>query len=1685
VQKANRIASRLRRRSIATFKIIAAAGVVLAGPQVKASLSSWDNTTGNWSDGTHWGGSAPVSDAGNALTFGSGSADYTTTFDLGTGFQLNQLNLLADPGRTNALVASLTANTLDFVPNGATDPMIALSGGGTWRIGNNIRVGTGANLNLNVATGSALVFAGSAAPAGTATSISPVSGSAMVTVTGGGTVVWRSITTDMTVNNGLVTTDADGDFLGNNALTIGANGIVDTAGFAEGWGSISGIVGAQFRGSVNVGAATGNFVYAGTISNRTSSTTVPGFGTFGSASSTAAVTKSGGHTLTLSGQNTYSGATTINAGTLVYAADPVASGTTNGLATGTITSSPFGVGSVTIAGGTLSVDASRTIVNPMTFSANTSSFVDVPAGAELTNTGQITYTGTVTKTGAGLWRITAGNGSANAASVLNVNAGTVQLTDIFSGTGGSGDMNATAINVNNGGTFIFGSSPAFGSENPDLPNGTYITVNTGGTVTWNIGEDYGGINLFGGAIGMRGNINLAGASASEIQSGTISKLGGSPGIGGAQTLNKTTPGTVMITGVPLNNTGGLNIQDGVLSTDSAIASVSGSNPITAPITFGTATTAGTLRYTANTNTGTLSRSVTINAGGGTIDVSDPAGTLTYSGVASGSGPFTKAGPGTLVLSGSNSYTGGTTISGGTLQIGAGTAGGAITGNVSIASGGTLAFNRSDDLSFAGNITGAGGLSKQGAGIASLTGTVNYTGATNIAGGTLRLAPAMFSAVTVADGASLAIVNATNAASTLTATSIGLGAAGSTIRFELDQATNPTVPLLNVTQTEGLALNGGSHTIAISDKKSLSVGQFKLIAYSGANISSGFTLAPLPARTQGALVYAASSIDLNVTGVDSIKWNGNASNVWDQGSDINVGGTMNFKLSSNSSATNFVANDVVVFDDSAAGATTIEINDALQPSSATFDNASKNYTIQSTSGTGSIAGTGSITKQNTGTLNILTNNTYTGGTAVAGGTLNIGNGGTTGDIGAGPLTITAGAVVWNRSDDISFSSAITNNGSISKPGSNNLGLSGPLTGTGTIAMGGGALTLIASSDYTYSGIISGPAAISKQGTGVVTLAGNNTYSGGTTINSGTLQVGAGGSSGAIVGDVSVVGVSGANGALFFNRSDTYTYAGNINSNGGRIVNAGTGNTILAGVITQSSTSPGTIAAQNGTLTLANPNTTGLFGTVSASSGATVAIDTTAGDTTYANIFSGQGTLAKVGTGTATLTAANSFTGSLQINAGTLILADPGAGTGTSGDINATDISVNSGGTFIFGQGGIAGENPDLPDTTFITIKTGGTVFWRVGEQIGGIHLQGGTLSMDGGGETSNGVSETWTSGTVTTTGATAFTAGGGVVITKNTSGTVNVTGAAIVGSVLDIQEGTVAFANAGNLGSAAVRLGSATTTGTFEYQGATASRAGAFALNGGGVVRVTQAATALTLSGVFSGTGNLAKDGPGTLILTGTNTYTGGTTITSGALLANGQTGTNSATGSGPVTVGGGAGAASLGGTGGITGPLTLADSGKLAPGDAPSGISTTGILSVTKTVTFNANSTFEPQIGDASASLQPAKGTDYDQLVVKGTGQAVTIADGAILNLQVLPGVQHDQVFTVLDQTGGGTLAGAFRDTSGNLLSEGALFSAGGQNFLISYANGDVTVSAVPEPASIGLSAAAAGLLLLRRRRRA
>ena len=133
--------------------------------------------------------------------------------------------------------------------------------------------------------------------------------------------------------------------------------------------------------------------------------------------------------------------------------------------------------------------------------------------------------------------------------------------------------------------------------------------------------------------------------------------------------------------------------------------------------------------------------------------------------------------------------------------------------------------------------------------------------------------------------------------------------------------------------------------------------------------------------------------------------------------------------------------------------------------------------------------GKLIKTGTATLTLTGTSLYAGGTTMSAGTLQIGNGGTSGSI-VGNVVVNS-LLAFNRSDTSIF-----------------------------------------------GGAISGTGSLEQRGPGTTILSGANTYTGGTIINAGTLQVGNGGVAGSIVGNVA------NDGAIAFNRSNALTFGGSI-------------------------------------------------------------------------------------------------------------------------------------------------------------------------------------------------------------------------------------------------------------------------------------------------------------------------------------------------------------------------------------------------------------------------------------------------------------------------------------------------------------------------------------------------------------
>jgi autotransporter-associated beta strand protein len=154
----------------------------------------------------------------------------------------------------------------------------------------------------------------------------------------------------------------------------------------------------------------------------------------------------------------------------------------------------------------------------------------------------------------------------------------------------------------------------------------------------------------------------------------------------------------------------------------------------------------------------------------------------------------------------------------------------------------------------------------------------------------------------------------------------------------------------------------------------------------------------------ALIVPALTWDNAGSTGDGATWDVNANQNWSYisapAATVNPNNTPVIFNDNNNAASNGGTN---------ANAYNVKLNTLVTPASVTVNNSLGNYTI---SGTGGIGGTGSLSKLGTGTLKMSTANTYTGGTIVDGGVLEIAptsSPATSTALGTGPLTINGATV----------------------------------------------------------------------------------------------------------------------------------------------------------------------------------------------------------------------------------------------------------------------------------------------------------------------------------------------------------------------------------------------------------------------------------------------------------------------------------------------------------------------------------------------------------------------------------------------------------------------------------------------------------------------------------------------------
>lgn len=889
--------------------------------------------------------------------------------------------------------------------------------------------------------------------------------------------------------------------------------------------------------------------------------------------------------------------------------------------------SNLGTGSLSIDNATFALLRSYAVTSNRSISLSGSATVSVIFGSWFVD-GSISGSGSLIKTGASLLALETTNSYTGSTTI---SVGTLALN------GPSNSISSSSyVYVNSGAFLNLGSNQTI----QDLTGASLGTVSLN-SYSLTLGSSNGGDQVFAGNIVGTGSIIKQGTSTEVFQ--------------GINTYS-----------------GNTSIQDGTLRLEGSTNSLPNSPVVSISsggvLALGSNQTIHDLTGDGNVSLGTFQ----LTFGGST---STPQ---TFSGQISDSGSIVKAGTGTAILTGNSNYTGGTTLGSGTLQIGQdaslGTGGLTVTGNSTLAIGYSSTMSHPiqinqpisfsiDTLGFTPEISAiisgvsGAGINKTDAGTLTLSAANTYTGITTISGGTLSLSGGSdcildSSAVYIASGATLAL------ASNQTIQDL-TGAEGSFVNLGTSQLTFGTANNQTFAgQISGSGLDSllkqGSGVVTLTGDSD----------YTGATTLTAGTLEIAQNTSIGA-----SSADLLVTGNATLA--------------VDYSGSMDHPIT-------------------------------IYPLiTLSIDPLDHDVSISQSIG----APSGSLQEIGSGQLILEATNTYTGTTTIAGGTLTLASLSSDCISASSLVTIDAGGTL-----------ALASNQTIQDLS----GASGSF-----INLGSSELTFGTGNSEVFRGVIYGNGSLVKQGTGDEQLWGANIYTGGTTISAGSLTVkglnGSLPSGGALdialnalfdmssllapvhqtIGDLTGLGQIklGPHVLTFGTDNGTPQEFGGAITGLGIVIKQGSGEALFSG---NNAYSGGTVVA-NGELSMSLNGLLASSGTVQINSGATFTIATsivapyfTIGDLTgsgfvtlgtntlafgtsrnrtFSGVISGSGSILKLGSGIATLTGANLFTGGAEVAQGALaingslvcpVTVDSGAtlqGTGVINDL----VTVNDGGT----------------------------------------------------------------------------------------------------------------------------------------------------------------------------------------------------------------------------------------------------------------------------------------------------------------------------------------------------------------------------------------------------------------------
>jgi fibronectin-binding autotransporter adhesin len=1309
----------------------------------------------------------------------------------------------------------------------------------------------------------------------TVTALGIIGGSGGVTMQGGGTLVLSGSNT-----YGGTTTISSGTLQIDGAQSLSGSSVVDDSAL---------------------------------VFNNSATATVPA-----AISGMGTVTLQGGGTVVFTGSNSYTGTTTISSGTLQIdhgMSFPSLSAITNESLllfnqpeTATALGSISGGGTLTMQGsGTTILGGTNTYTGPTTISSGTlqiNSPTGLPANNAVTDNSSLVFninspgsaavsanisgSGTLTVQGTGTTILS----GANTYAGTTISSGTLQINEAAS-LPQTTVVDNGILNFNIPGMYTFsGLITGSGSVN-QIGSGTLVLSNPSNDFT-------GGVSITGGGVATFTSTSQFGSPTSTItlNNGTLDTPLGTASFTSQHAITLAGPGTISIDELSCTVT----LQGNITGSGSLTLPGPGNVIFSGDNTYGGLTTIGSgFLQIDNANSFPFGSSVVNND----TFIFNHSGVASLAGGISGPGTLIMQGSGTLILSGYDNYTGMTTISSGTLQIDAFNS---LAGGGDVVDNGTLNFTHSGTATISSLISGSGTVNLLSNGTLVLSNGANsYGGGTSVANnGVLQITD---DGQLGLSGTSLTLNNGTLDIPVGTFASprpISLNGPGI---ISVDDPLS-TLTLQGTMNGVGSLTKEGAGTLVLQGAgtylgtTTISGGALQIDATnsipSGQNIynNGSLILNGVGSITLSGIISGSGAIDLISNGTLVL---GNTGNSYTGGTTISNNGTVQitsgFQLGG-SNALLTLNNGTLDIPSGAPSVIILQPISLSGPGILSIDDAADSATVQ-----GTIMGAGTLTKQGPGTLILAGNNNYTGMTMIASGIVQINS--LTGLPATNDVT-DDGLLVFNLPGMATISGNIDGNGSLMTQGvGSTLVLSGTNTYTGTTTISSGTLqintigSLPSASPVmdngtlafnilgtaTYSGTINGSGGVTQLGSGTLILDGVNGYAGTTTIAAGTLQIDAVGSlpSGStildsgtlninVTGTITIGGAIGGIGSVNLINSGTLVLSNNTNSYSGgtTLSNNGTLQITNSGQLGNSFSS---LTFNNGVLDIPVGTTSLLLQSPIVLSGpGTVSVDDPLSLVTLQGNISGPSTLTKEGPGTLTLAGNNNYAGPTTIGAGIVQIISL---TGLPAASNVTDN-----GLLLFNLPGIATISGNISGSGGLMTQGAGTLILSgTNTYLGATTIAAGTLqintrrslpigtSLINSGTLNFAIPGPYTfTGLITGVGSVGQISNGTLFLSNNSnnySGGTTITGSGTLQWTNDAQLGSPFGLITFNNGTVDIPVGTLSLTSARPIR-----------LIGPGFVSVDDPAGVVTLEGNIYGTGSLTAEGPGKLVLSGTNNFVG-------------------------------------------------------------------------------------------------------------------------------------------------------------------------------------------------------------------